>query len=111
MKRVVAVAAASIDAVNAVHASVIQERNERRGIAALAAGAAGLAAGAGFGGQLASRERLSLPYSLESPEIIMMTALAHVPGYENFFSASSEASRTARSGSLWLSASILSLAG
>ena len=48
MKRVVAVAAASIDAVNAVHASVIQERNERRGIAALAAGAAGLAAGAGL---------------------------------------------------------------
>jgi hypothetical protein len=48
MKRPVAVAAASIDAVNAVHANVIQERNDRRGIEALAAGAAVLAAG--FGG-------------------------------------------------------------
>jgi hypothetical protein len=48
MKRPVAVAAASIDAVNAVHASVIQERNDRRGIEPFAAGAAGLAAG--FGG-------------------------------------------------------------
>jgi hypothetical protein len=47
MKRVVAVAAASIDAVKAVHASVIHEMNERRGIAAFAAGAL---AGAGFGG-------------------------------------------------------------
>ena len=50
MNRPVAVAAASIEAVNAVHASVIHERNERRGIDVFAAGAAGLAAGAGFGG-------------------------------------------------------------
>lgn len=48
MKRPVAVAAASIDAVNAVHANVIHERNDRRGIEDFAAG--GLAAGAGFGG-------------------------------------------------------------
>jgi hypothetical protein len=50
MKRAVAVSEASIDAVNAVHASVIQDRNVRRGIEALAAGAAGLAGAAGFGG-------------------------------------------------------------
>jgi hypothetical protein len=52
MKRVVAVAAASIDAVNAVHASVTHERKLRRGIVApfdaAADGAAALAAG--FGG-------------------------------------------------------------
>jgi hypothetical protein len=49
MNRPVAVAAASIDAANAVHANVIQERKERRGTDFLAAGAAGLAADAGFG--------------------------------------------------------------
>jgi hypothetical protein len=49
MNRPVAVAAASIDAVKAAHATVIQEKNERRGIARFAAGAAGLA-GAGFAG-------------------------------------------------------------
>jgi hypothetical protein len=46
MKRPVAVAAASIDAVKAAHATVIQDKNERRGMAGFA-GAAGLAA-AGF---------------------------------------------------------------
>jgi len=50
MKRVVAVAAASIDAVNAVHASVTHERNERRGIAAFDGAAAVLAAGFGVAG-------------------------------------------------------------
>jgi len=50
MNRPVAVPAASIDAVKAVHASVIQDRNERRdAIGGFAAGAAGLGA-AGFGG-------------------------------------------------------------
>jgi len=49
MNRPVAVAAASIDAVNAVHARVIHERNDRRGIPAFAAGAVGFAAEAGFG--------------------------------------------------------------
>ena len=49
MNRPVAVSAASIDAVKAVHAKVIQERKERRGIGALGFGAAGFA-GAGFGG-------------------------------------------------------------
>jgi len=49
MKRAVAVPAASIDAVNAVQASVIQFRKDRRGTAfAVAPGAAGFAAG-GFG--------------------------------------------------------------
>jgi hypothetical protein len=47
MKRPVAVAAASIDAVNAAHATVIHDKNERRGSGAFA-GAAGLG-GAGFG--------------------------------------------------------------
>src|SRR5262245_27276495 len=46
MKRVVAVAAASIDAVNAVHASVTHERKERR--VTIGSFAAGLG-GAGFG--------------------------------------------------------------
>src|SRR5262250_1717725 len=50
MNRPVAVSAASIDAVKAVHASVIHDRNERRdATGGLAAGAAGLGA-AGFGG-------------------------------------------------------------
>jgi hypothetical protein len=49
MNRAVAVAAASIDAVKAAHANVIQDKKERRGMAGFAAGAAGLA-GAGFGG-------------------------------------------------------------
>jgi hypothetical protein len=49
MNRPVAVSAASIDAVKAVHAKVIQERKERRGMGGFAAGAAGFA-GAGFGG-------------------------------------------------------------
>ena len=49
MKRPVAVAAASIDAVNAVHARVIHERNDRRGIEAFAPGAVAFAAEAGFG--------------------------------------------------------------
>ena len=83
MKRAVAVTAASIDAVNAVHASVIQERNERRGIAALAAGAAGLAAGAGLVERPASRERVSLLYSWESPVSkydVARGVLAHEPG-------------------------------
>jgi hypothetical protein len=52
MNRPVAVRAASIDAVKAVHANVIQERKERRGMAGFAAGAAGLGA-AGFGGNVA----------------------------------------------------------
>jgi len=47
MKRVVAVAAASIEAVNAVHASVIQEIKERR--VTIVSFAAGFGA-AGFGG-------------------------------------------------------------
>jgi hypothetical protein len=49
MKRPVAVAAASIDAVNAAHASVIHERKERRVTGPFAAGlgAAGFAAGVG----------------------------------------------------------------
>jgi hypothetical protein len=58
MKRVVAVAAASIDAVNAVHANVIHEMKERLGMEALAAGAEGFAAvafgGAGVGGAIES---------------------------------------------------------
>jgi len=49
MNRPVAVAAANMDAVNAAHANVIQERKERRGSAVLAPVAAGFA-GAGFGG-------------------------------------------------------------
>src|SRR6185295_6599540 len=53
MKRVVAVAAASIDAVNAVHASVIQDIKERRvitvGFAAAGFGVAGAAGAAGLG--------------------------------------------------------------
>lgn len=49
MNRPVAVAAANMEAVNAAHANVIQERKERRGNAALAPVAAGFA-GAGFGG-------------------------------------------------------------
>jgi hypothetical protein len=49
MNRPVAVAAANIDAVNAAHANVIQERKDRRdGTAAFAPAAAGFA-GAGFG--------------------------------------------------------------
>jgi len=51
MNRAVAVPAASMDAVKAVHASVIQLRKDRRGTAlasfAAAAGAAGFAAAAG----------------------------------------------------------------
>jgi hypothetical protein len=54
MNRAVAVKAASIDAVNAVHAKVIQEIKERRGMGCFAAGAAGFA-GAGFGGAGAER--------------------------------------------------------
>jgi len=48
MNRVVAVAAASMDAVNAVHASVIQEMKERR--VTIFSFAAGLG-DAGFGGE------------------------------------------------------------
>ena len=48
MNRAVAVTAASIDAVNAAQASVIQERNERRGIFFLVDAAAGFG-GVGFG--------------------------------------------------------------
>jgi len=47
MNRAVAVSAASIEAVKAAHAKVIQDMKERRGITVF--GAAGLA-GAGFGG-------------------------------------------------------------
>jgi len=47
MNLAVAVNAASIEAVKAAHAKVIQDKKERRGIAGFAA--AGLA-GAGFGG-------------------------------------------------------------
>src|SRR6516225_1039412 len=103
MKRAVAVAAASIDAVKAVHASVIQDRNERRGIEALAAGVAGLAGVAGFG---------AAGFGGVVESSILLIRVSRIKNYEhfyeNFFSASSEASRTARSGSLWLSASILS---
>jgi len=49
MNRPVAVAAASIEAVNAAHATVIHERNERRATGAFAAGA-GDFGGAGLGG-------------------------------------------------------------
>ena len=48
MNRVVAVAAASMEAVKAAHASVIHEMNERRGRTGFAA--AGGRGGAGFGG-------------------------------------------------------------
>src|SRR6266446_6107857 len=54
MKRAVAVSVASMEAVNAAQASVIQERKERRGTvlagpAGLAAPGAGFAAGGGAG--------------------------------------------------------------
>src|SRR5213596_2706562 len=55
MNRPVAVSVASIEAVNAAQATVIQEKNERRGIAGglpFAGAAAGLA-GAGLGGAAA----------------------------------------------------------
>jgi len=48
MKRVVAVAAASIEAVKAAQASVIHEMKERRGTTAFAGGAVALGA-VGFG--------------------------------------------------------------
>src|SRR5262245_16603389 len=49
MNRPVAVAAASIEAVKAPHASVIHEKKERRGMVCLAGGAAGFACAAGLG--------------------------------------------------------------
>jgi L-lactate permease len=52
MNRPVAVRAASIDAVKAVHANVTHEKKERRVIVGFTAGAAGLG-GAGFGGTVA----------------------------------------------------------
>ena len=71
MNRAVAVAAASIDAVNAVHASVIQERKERRGIAFAFAAARrcrlGWPAGAGVVTTGFEGAGSSLLYSWESP--------------------------------------------
>src|SRR5215831_18582157 len=55
MNRPVAVAAASIDAVNAAHARVIHDKKDRRGTAAFAADAVGFG-GAGFGGAVATVE-------------------------------------------------------
>jgi hypothetical protein len=49
MNRAVAVTAASIEAVKAVHANVIHDKNERRPITGFAAEGAALA-GVGFGG-------------------------------------------------------------
>ena len=69
MNRAVAVTAASIDAVKAVHASVIHERNERRCIGAFAA-AAGALAGAGLGGACAEVIVESSLLMIESPSCV-----------------------------------------
>jgi hypothetical protein len=56
MNRVVAVAAASIDAVKAAHANVIHEIKERRGIICFAAGLGGLGLGVTGAAGITSRD-------------------------------------------------------